>query len=90
MAELISQITKRAMASAEAGSSPVFVRERHFRLLDLSRQALERVGLLCESSHAELIGEELRSAASHLSALVGRVDVEDVLGEIFSRFCVGK
>jgi len=39
---------------------------------------------------AELAAEELRSAVTSLDSLVGRIDVEDILGEIFSRFCIGK
>jgi len=38
----------------------------------------------------ELIAEDLRLAAMALARVVGRVEVEEVLGEIFSRLCVGK
>lgn len=38
----------------------------------------------------ELISASLRDALSHLDALIGKVDVEDLLGEIFSSFCIGK
>jgi tRNA modification GTPase len=38
----------------------------------------------------ELCAEDLRQAATALGRITGRVDVEDVLGEIFGRFCVGK
>ncbi len=38
----------------------------------------------------EMIAEDLRGAASALGRLTGRVDVEDILGSIFSTFCVGK
>ena len=38
----------------------------------------------------ELRAEDLRRAAQSLGRLTGAVDVEDVLGEIFGRFCVGK
>jgi len=39
---------------------------------------------------AELVAEELRAAVRGIDSLVGRVDVEDILDEIFSRFCIGK
>ncbi|TDL89310.1 tRNA uridine-5-carboxymethylaminomethyl(34) synthesis GTPase MnmE [Meridianimarinicoccus aquatilis] len=42
------------------------------------------------SEHAELIAEELRQAVSALDALVGKVDVEDLLDSIFKKFCLGK
>ena len=38
----------------------------------------------------ELKAEELRIAARHLGRLTGRIDVEEVLGAIFSEFCIGK
>ncbi len=38
----------------------------------------------------ELRAEDVRRAAHALGRITGRVDVEDVLGQIFSRFCIGK
>jgi tRNA modification GTPase len=38
----------------------------------------------------ELLAEDLRVAMFSLQRLTGVVDVEDILGEIFSRFCIGK
>jgi len=38
----------------------------------------------------ELAAEELRSAASSLGRLLGRVDVEEILEVIFRDFCIGK
>ena len=38
----------------------------------------------------ELMAEDLRFAAQALGRITGRIDVEDVLGAIFARFCVGK
>ena len=43
-----------------------------------------------DSDHAELAAEHLREAADALGRLTGRLDVEDVLGQIFSEFCIGK
>jgi len=41
-------------------------------------------------TEAELIAEDLRTAADALGRITGRVDAEDVLGAIFGRFCIGK
>jgi tRNA modification GTPase len=38
----------------------------------------------------ELAAEEIRNATRSLDSLTGRIDVEAVLGEIFSSFCIGK
>jgi tRNA modification GTPase len=43
-----------------------------------------------DQSDLELRAEDLRQAAHALGRITGRVDVEDVLGEIFARFCIGK
>jgi tRNA modification GTPase len=38
----------------------------------------------------ELVAQSLREAAVALASITGHIDVEDILGEIFSRFCIGK
>ena len=38
----------------------------------------------------ELIAEELRLAQDHLNTITGRFTADDLLGEIFGRFCIGK
>lgn len=62
------------------------------RQRDLLRQASEslRRSLELVEEGEELAAEELRSAAYALGRLLGRVDVEDVLGAIFQKFCIGK
>ena len=42
------------------------------------------------SERTELAAEHVRTAIRSLDSLIGRIDVEMVLGEIFSRFCLGK
>ncbi len=42
------------------------------------------------ATNEDLLAEELRSAATALGRLLGRVDVEDVLDVIFRDFCIGK
>jgi len=42
------------------------------------------------TGNEELIAEDLRSAATALGRLTGRVDVEEVLDVIFREFCIGK
>ena len=38
----------------------------------------------------EIVSEHLRAASHHLQRLIGRIDVEDYLDRVFSRFCIGK
>lgn len=62
------------------------------RQRDLLRQASDslRRSLQLVEEGEELAAEELRAAAYALGRLLGRVDVEDVLGAIFQKFCIGK
>jgi tRNA modification GTPase len=63
--------------------------ERHRRGFQEARQALA-AALSPEAAEPELIAEDLRRAALAMDRIVGRIGVEDVLGEIFARLCVGK
>ncbi|MEC8631752.1 MAG: tRNA uridine-5-carboxymethylaminomethyl(34) synthesis GTPase MnmE [Pseudomonadota bacterium] len=88
--ELIEQIT--AVLSERAAGAGTLTRERH-RIAIL--QALASIDMA--ENHVrtapdltEIAAEELRSAVRALDSLVGRVDVEHILDEIFSSFCLGK
>lgn len=63
-------------------------RERHLRALDVARGHLARAA--DEAARAELFAEELRLAQEALNSITGEFTADDLLGEIFSRFCIGK
>ncbi len=69
--------------------APVLTQQRHRCALEQGRDALRRF-LQLGAFGPELKAEELRLAADALGRVVGRVGVEDVLGQIFGRFCIGK
>lgn len=64
----------------------------HERQIALIRAARERIDQCIShlSEEPELIAEDVRAAVVLLDQLTGRITVEDVLGEIFSSFCIGK
>jgi tRNA modification GTPase len=75
-----------------AGDGLFMARERHL-------QALRRVGehleladahLAARAEHLDLLAEELRLAQQALGEITGEFSADDLLGEIFSRFCIGK
>ena len=77
------------VAGWESGTEGLFIaRERHLRALRECRScistAIERI------PQDELVAEELRLAQLALSQLTGEVASNDLLGEIFARFCIGK
>ncbi len=74
---------------AVTGASSLLVRERHRQAFAAALAALDHVAAHPRLG-VELIAENLRTACFALDRLIGRVDVEDILGDIFSRFCIGK
>lgn len=83
----IGDILQGRVASAGA-----LVRERHRLAVASAIAALAeaRAEVVRGDSRVELAAEHLRRAVRALDALVGRVDVDDLLGEIFASFCIGK
>ncbi len=66
-------------------------RRRHLDALDNARSAcMAALARLQEAEMPELAAEELRQAQLALDAVTGRFDSEDLLGEIFGSFCIGK
>lgn len=82
----IAARVERDLAQHEA---PALTRARHRACVRNACDAIARAEEALEQG-AELAAEELRSASSHLARLTGRIDVEDLLDDIFSRFCIGK
>jgi len=77
---------------ARVVSAGTLVRERHRLAVGAAIEALAqaRAEVVRPDSRVELAAERLRSAVRALDALIGRVDVDDLLGEIFASFCIGK
>ena len=76
------------VAGWSSGGEPVYLaRERHLRALDAARRHLD---LAAKEHRWELFAEELRLAHRALGSITGQFDVEQLLGEIFARFCIGK
>lgn len=73
------------------GESLFTARRRHLTALELARTAVER-GLtqLRENNAGELLADELLQAQNALNEITGEFSADDLLGEIFSGFCIGK
>lgn len=70
------------------GEDLFLARERHIIALGRASQCLERAEAVL--AQAELFAEELRLAQRELGTITGEYSADDLLGEIFSRFCIGK
>ncbi len=90
----ISLLTKHLLDTVgfRAGSEGTFVaRERHLRALRAAESALNKAASgVSEHSQLELIAEDLRLSQRYLGEITGDVSSDDLLGKIFSSFCVGK
>jgi len=88
VAEIEAWIGTEVGKRLSARELPALSRVRHRRNVEQAVEALSRASQLLHQP--EFAGEDLRLAIRALESLTGRVDIEDVLGEVFSRFCVGK
>lgn len=88
--ELIDRIEQTLRG--RAARVGVAMRERHRIALIRGCEALDLALSLIDSDveMADLVAEEIRTAARATESLVGRVDVEDLLDVIFASFCIGK
>lgn len=88
--QLISNITR--ILNKRSATVGVATRERHRVALTKSIKNLEDAQVKIKSgcTEIEFIAEDIRLSVLSLDALIGRVDVESVLDEIFSNFCLGK
>jgi tRNA modification GTPase len=78
----------QAAGWSSTGESVFLARERHLRALELARTHLQAAG--GELRRWEFFAEELRLAQAALASITGEFTADDLLGEIFARFCIGK
>jgi tRNA modification GTPase len=77
--------------SMDHGESLVAINARHQDCLRRSMVALERaIPMLEQAQDLTLVSIELRDAMDALGEISGKIDSDDILGVIFSRFCIGK
>jgi tRNA modification GTPase len=72
------------------GGGALATRERHRAALEIASRHLTDARGRLECGPLELAADDLRAARHALDVLVGRVDVEEILGHIFASFCIGK
>ena len=78
----------QAVGWRPAEEAQFMARERHLRALQQADAALARAA--SQARAIELFAEELRLAQQSLGEITGQFSADDLLGEIFSRFCIGK
>ena len=88
--QLVRKIKDKLSLKFILSNNTLVTRERHRVKLN---ECLKEINNFLKKDHKkdiELAAEDLRLATRHLGALVGKVDVEEILESIFKDFCIGK
>ncbi len=89
LSALHDALAARLAVDLSGADFPAVTRERHRRRLAEALAAVE-VARARLSDAPELAGDDLRRAGDALARVTGAIGVEDILGEVFSTFCIGK
>ncbi len=89
LSDLHEWIAARLARDLSGADFPAVTRERHRRRLTEALAAAE-AGRAALEVAPEMAGDDLRRAADALARVTGAIGVEDILGEVFSTFCIGK
>jgi tRNA modification GTPase len=86
--ELVTQAIVRAAGAELLAEGTFIARQRHIEALRTAAAHVEQAAIVLDTP--EFAAEELRLAQAALSRITGEQAADDLLGEIFSRFCIGK
>ncbi|MCG2634023.1 MAG: tRNA uridine-5-carboxymethylaminomethyl(34) synthesis GTPase MnmE [Gammaproteobacteria bacterium] len=87
--DILKQVIRERLGVGESGGG-FLARRRHLDALEESHAALVRGQACLQQGSGELLCEELSLAHESLGRITGKFDSEDLLGAIFSEFCIGK
>jgi tRNA modification GTPase len=88
--ELILKIKNNLKNKFITSDDILITRERHRQNLEQCLEHLKNFNKKNEVEDFDKAAEDLRLATRHLGMIVGKVDVEEILGSIFNDFCIGK
>ena len=88
--KLITKIKEKLSNKFRSNNSVLITRERHRAKLNHCLEEIDKFLKKDQNKDIELAAEDLRMATRHLGSIVGKVDVEEILGSIFKDFCIGK
>jgi len=88
--KLISKIKNNLKNKFITSDDILITRERHRQHLEQCLEYLKNFNKKNEVEDFDKAAEDLRLATRHLGMIVGKVDVEEILGSIFNDFCIGK
>ncbi len=88
--KLIDLVKAKLSKKFSSNNSALITRERHRVKLNECLKEIDKFIKKDTTKDLELAAEDLRMATRHLGSIVGKVDVEEILGSIFKDFCIGK
>ncbi len=89
--DVLKNELKQRMGYHNNGEDSFIARRRHLNALENTKQLVNNAEIqLLEFNAGELMAEELRLAQDELGQITGKFTSDDLLGEIFSSFCIGK
>tara|TARA_B110000285_G_C15132519_1_gene624633 strand:- start:2265 stop:3587 length:1323 start_codon:yes stop_codon:yes gene_type:complete len=88
--QLINKIKDKLSKKFIKFDNVLVTRERHRQKLTSCLKEIDNFLKKDQNKDIEIAAEDLRIATRHLGAIVGKVDVEEILGSIFKDFCIGK
>jgi tRNA modification GTPase len=88
--QLIKKLKEKLSKKFISSSNILITRERHRVKLNECLKEIDKFLKKDQNKDIELAAEDLRMATRHLGSIVGKVDVEEILGSIFKDFCIGK
>ena len=88
--ELITKVKDKLDKKFILSGNALVTRERHRNKLNDCLKEINSFLKKDQNKDIEMAAEDLRLATRHLSSIVGKIDVEEILGSIFKDFCIGK
>jgi|TARA_B100000780_G_scaffold256468_1_gene205666 tRNA modification GTPase len=88
--QLTKKIKEKLSKKFISSKNVLVTRERHRNKLDACLKEIDNFLKKDQNKDIEMAAEDLRLATRHLGAIVGKVDVEEILDSIFKDFCIGK
>ncbi len=88
--QLTKMIKQKLTHKYSSKNNTLITRERHRVKLNECLKEIDNFLKKDQNKDIELAAEDLRMATRHLGSIVGKVDVEEILGSIFKDFCIGK
>ena len=81
---------KSIMGYQQTAEGGFTARRRHLEALEATLASIDNAKAQLSQGAGELVAEDLRQAQQHLGEITGQVSADDLLGKIFSSFCIGK